>query len=396
VKQFTAIALNTGNITERNCQKGPRKKQTQISCIKNKQNYDVEHIEKNIISLIQSKGGKVALGSLVSLYKEEFQSSLPVPHGRKLSKWVKQFTAIDLSQNDSNCSILVKKGYKREQIQIPYIKNKQNKDVNVDVKEGHIVTLLQQNNNRIKLNEVSLKYKSMLNVEMPIPGGMKLWDWFGKFKSVDVEFNSQNNQTYLVLLRPSDDDLAKEEEKNILRILLEHNDGCVEINDMRKIFKSYHNRSIFLVAKDAKSGKTMNLVEWLCSLNSVVLISKPLQKQIFVAKKHDVQCKYDREVSESAQNKGIGTEVMSEINCSHDDTDIETSNSEATPTATGADTNFNKTFRNSSGILAKRKRHGEDRYDHHSGVLAKKVHFSTALSPNSKSNLTEVKIKQEI
>mmetsp|Transcript_2073 Transcript_2073/g.2986 ORF Transcript_2073/g.2986 Transcript_2073/m.2986 type:complete len:346 (+) Transcript_2073:65-1102(+) len=257
-----------------------------------------------------------------------------------------------------------------------------------DVEEGHIVTLLQQNNNRIKMNEVGLKYKSMFNAEMPIPEGMKLFDWFGKCKKVDVEFDSQSNQTYLVL-RPLND-LTKEEEKHILHIL-EHNNGCIAINDMVKIFKESHKRDITFVEKDSKSGKKMKLLEWLCSLNSLVLTRKPFKNQIFVALKHDVQCKYDSDVAQSTQNKEIRTEVASDANRFKNDTSVEANNFEATPTPTstvsgtarGDDRNSSKICGNSTEILTKRKRNREDRHEHQNGVSVKKENDCT-LSPNKR------------
>ncbi len=245
------------------------------------------------------------------------------------------------------------------------------------VEEGQILTLLEQNDNRIKLNEVCAKYKSMFNEEMPIPAEMKLWEFFEKFRSVELFHNAQNNQVYLIL-RPTND-LAKEDEKHILYIL-EHNGGCIGINDMVETFKRSHKRGINL-------PPAIKLVDWLCSLNSIVLIQKPNNNKIFLAIKHSIQCKYDGEVLGGTQSKGSkGSET---IFTSKDDANVESNHSETTAIETNSEVATSK--RSSSNTLTKRKRDGEEKLELQTGVSTKKA----TLSPNS-PNTIEVKIEYDI
>ncbi len=185
---------------------------------------------------------------------------------------------------------------------------------------------------------------------MPIPEGMKIWDWLGKFKCVDI-LNSQNdNQTFIILR--SSNELTIEEE-NVLEIL-EQNDGCMTITEMLEIFSRSHERKIVLPPGITLKG-------WLCSLNSVVLTKQPNKDDIFISLKHGIQCNFDRDVPENTLNENIGNEIMvtNEVNRS-EGKNIERNNFEAPTTGTNTVTTTakRKNYYNSKILVREKEQKG--------------------------------------
>ena len=268
-------------------------------------NSNQSSIETKIVKLIQKAGGKLTLSDLKHHYEKEYKCSFPLPLYVKLSEWVRRFESIKLERNHKNNQMYMLEKKKKHVVNMSSSsscsemeKNGRTNDI-----ENKIALLLKENDNRIELGHFASAYKKKFNEDLLTPVGMKLRKWVEQFPSVIVEHNAQTHQTYLVRHVPVMMGSVMNEEQSILS-LLRDNDGCIGHSAFARLYREKYSQDLLLPVG-------MKLSHWLCTtFNTIALIQKPSNNEIYICLKHPVQIAIDESSSKMNPTSKDGTCIM--------------------------------------------------------------------------------------